>query len=461
MDIQSIPGNLSGIVAGVTDMSAFNAHHFAVDISPVKKNGTDAALEHPSTMFGLIYYVDPSFIDKTPYVTLAPTTTAAYDFRLLTLKVLFENTAVKSFESCAQLTLSNLFGSSIAKMGDPTNVYDNVLLKGSFQMNGNIPIYSLSSVGDNLFYPNSNIIHKIEITNAALLTKASTDSTKAVSWFSLSGFIDYYALSYPAPLPPPPAPAPEPPAPPIPYDLFSFGNEGDADITGQGLSFNNLDIQMTYLIADPSQKVFDFDVSQIAFDLSRSTPRELSIFTGFALDEVVLLSGTGDGTPDTLGYLGVIPDMRLSGVSNSPWYGLKFLLNLGTPGELAGKVGLNAYLLLAWLPTSIGTSYQAAVFISLPGTSGGASLISLQNVLKLSIGQIRLSFDTTSNAFLLMLTEIALKFLGLLKIPPSGTTLFYLFGNPKSGGKASGLGWYAMYSKGKQKAMTHTETTLL
>ncbi|MBP1649846.1 MAG: hypothetical protein H6Q26_3 [Bacteroidetes bacterium] len=85
--------------------------------------------------------------------------------------------------------------------------------------------------------------------------------------------------------------------------------------------------------------------------------------------------------------------------------------------------------------------------MSLPGTGGGAKLISLQNVMKLSIGQIRLTYDTSQHSFLLMFTEVALKFLGMLKVPPNGSTLFYLFGNPDSGGKASGLGWYAMYKK--------------
>jgi hypothetical protein len=92
------------------------------------------------------------------------------------------------------------------------------------------------------------------------------------------------------------------------------------------------------------------------------------------------------------------------------------------------------------------------VGIQLPGTGGGAKLISLQSVLKLSIGQIRLGFDADKRSFLLQLTDIALKFFGLLKIPPGGSTLFYLFGNPQSDGKPSGLGWYAMYRKDAEKA---------
>jgi hypothetical protein len=75
----------------------------------------------------------------------------------------------------------------------------------------------------------------------------------------------------------------------------------------------------------------------------------------------------------------------------------------------------------------------------------------LQTVLKLSIGQMVLTFDRSSNSFLLMLTEIALRFMGLLKIPPSGSSTFFLFGNPKNEGKPSGLGWYAMFNQLKPK----------
>jgi hypothetical protein len=99
------------------------------------------------------------------------------------------------------------------------------------------------------------------------------------------------------------------------------------------------------------------------------------------------------------------------------------------------------------MPKSGPDDYAALVGLRLPGTGGGAKLISLQTVLKLSIGQMVLTFDRRTNSFLLMLTEIALRFLGLLKIPPSGSSTFFLFGNPKSEGKPSGLGWYAMYNQ--------------
>ncbi|MEG4595009.1 hypothetical protein QUB00_24850 [Microcoleus sp. F8_C2] len=184
------------------------------------------------------------------------------------------------------------------------------------------------------------------------------------------------------------------------------------------------------------------------FDLAASTPRPNSLFTNFALQLEGLATGSNELTPNSAGYITVITDFPLSGVGSNLWYGLRFRLDMGTPGDLAGKVNLTSHLLTAWSPSSSGeNSYQAMVGIALPGTSGGANLISLQKVLQLSIGQIRLVYAEDKKSFLLMLTDIALKFLGLLKIPPSGSTLFYLFGNPQNQGQPSGLGWYAMYKK--------------
>jgi hypothetical protein len=91
-------------------------------------------------------------------------------------------------------------------------------------------------------------------------------------------------------------------------------------------------------------------------------------------------------------------------------------------------------------------SYQAAVGLRLPGSGGGAKILSLQSVLKLSVGQIWLRYDTGKEACLLLLGEIALKIFGLVSLPP-GSTLVYLYGDPEGGGSPSGLGWYAMYRR--------------
>ena len=47
---------------------------------------------------------------------------------------------------------------------------------------------------------------------------------------------------------------------------------------------------------------------------------------------------------------------------------------------------------------------------------------------------------------MLKMTQIALKLLGI-KFPPSGNTVFFLFGDPNQGAPQNSLGWYAAYNK--------------
>lgn len=442
LDLADVPGNLQGIMAGVTTPTAFNAHHLGISISPVTKGSNGATLDKPSTIFGLIYYVDPQYTDVQPPQPIAPAQPEVYDFRLLTLKVLFENTTVSSFESLAQLTLSQLFKMPVSNMGDGGNIFNNVLLSGSLQITNDQTIYSLGTLGTNTFYFDSNIINKIQLSSVQLTTRNPDKNNNFVSWFAMTGFIDFFELQNTTT---------DNSVDPIvtittPFDILSFGNARGEDSLNKGLRFSNLGINMTFPKKDPfNGKVMTFDASAISFDVARSTPRKNSIFLNFVLDLQGMISADTGTTLQDSGYLNVIPDLRLSEPTESDWYGLRYKLNMGTAGELANKLNLESFLLINWGIHSSGSSYSAAVGMALPGTGGGAKLISLQSVLKLSIGQIRLAYDDEHHSFLLMFTEIALKFLGLLKIPPSGSTLFYLFGNPNAGGKASGLGWYAMY----------------
>ncbi|MCW3464864.1 hypothetical protein [Chitinophaga nivalis] len=436
MDISKLPENLLGIMAGVTAPDSFNVHHLGIQINPVKKGKGGAVVDNPGDIFGLIYYVDPDFVDDNNPVTIAPTTPAIYDFRLLTLKVLFERTAVSSFESLAQLTMAEILNMPVSAMADQQNVYRNILLSGSFQLNGKSIIYNLSAPGDNTFYFNSNIINKIQVTNVVMSTRNSNNQGMVESWFGLQGMIDFKIVADTTNN--------------TVFDIFSFGNDANSDAPNKGLMFSNLGVRMVFPAADPTLKELNLNTSEITFDTSRSTPRKNCLFLNFALDLQGLLTAAPLSTLQEHGYVSVIPDLAMSDVSDDTWYGLRYRLNLGTPGELAGKLGLNAYLLTAWSPLSTEDNYyRSALGIALPGTGGGAKLISLQTVLNLSIGQIRLTYNDTQKSFLLLFTEIALKFFGLLKVPPNGATVFYLFGNPDAGGKASGLGWYAMYRQNK------------
>lgn len=450
MDVTKVPDDLLGIMAGIADPGAFCAHHLGIEISPVTLGdaGKTPQVLGASSMFGLIDYQDPAFRPPAPGEAVRPVRPASgteYEFRMLALKVAFANTAVRSFSSYAQLTTTTWFDMTVEKMGEGGNPYGAIVLEGSLQSNGGLPVYSMAGTADSVFHFANDSVARLEITDAVMSTRnsgsAHDTATGAVeeisSWFALTGFLDFKALRGDG----------------YDFDVFSFGADPAApEQTRTGLAFANLGILMTYPKDDPLASRLSFDPGEIRFDVSTSTPRAGSLFRQFALEVSGLVSGTEASPPSRSGYATALTAAQLTGVEGEPWWGIDYRLPLGTPGNLAGRTGLTAHLVTAWSPARSrargGT--RAMVGLRLPGADGGARLISLQNVLKLSVGQIWLQYDQDQDAFLLLFTEIALKLFGLLSLPP-GSTLFYLYGDPGPqagttiGGVPSGLGWYAMY----------------
>jgi hypothetical protein len=127
---------------------------------------------------------------------------------------------------------------------------------------------------------------------------------------------------------------------------------------------------------------------------------------------------------------------------------------MGTPGALAEGVGFDSSLLMAFSPpTAPGDEARHAVELGLglPGTSPGGKLMSLQSVLKLSVGSVALTRGEAgggAEAFVLRLNRIGLSVVGLVDMPAGATMNFFLFGSPEGDGA---LGWYAAYNKDKPK----------
>lgn len=456
-----VPDDLVGITAGVADPDGFHAHHLGVEITPVSvEQGAGPGVTGASSMFGLIDYTDPDFIAPEP---VRPAPGRPYDFRLLSLKVVFANTAVSSFRSHAQLTATEWFGTRVARMGGGGNPYRAIVLEGTLQTDDGHPVYSMSASTDTIFYFDHDVLAKLEVTGAVMSTRATgreqdtaDPEPMARSWFGLTGFLDFKA----------PRVVDETlPGGGYNFDVYSFGSLPDeADVPRRGLAFSDLGIAMTFPPDNPAGNVLVLEAGETCFDVATSTARPGSLFRQFALDVAGLRSGTARTPPSESGYSQVVTAARLTGVDGEPWWGVDYRLPLGTPGNLAGRTALTAHLLTAWaanprrqprdLPTrQTARAYRAAVALSLPGSEGGAKLISLQNVLKLSVGQIRLLYDPGRGSYLLLLSEIALKLFGMMSVPP-GSTLFSLYGDQdgehpgeQAGGNPSGLGWYAMYRK--------------
>ena len=425
----------------MTQPEAFAAHHIGVELSQI--DGKTVTQTDSSSLFGLIYYLDPDYKDEPQAHAIPPQDAdATYEFRLLTLKALFQNTAVQRFESVAQVVVNELFGdrvdSMVADQGQ-ANIYNAVLLQGGFQTNGGAPVYSLASVQPALFSLRNNVLTGVEIASAALSTRDDGTGGSAVSWLAMSGFMQFAVLKDEEEEQPP-------------FDLFSFGADGDEPVAGLGLCFSGLGLRIAFPLgggaAGPT--VITMLENELSFNLAASHSRKQGLYRDFQLELNGLLSGAADSTPAAKGFLAVATSYGLQGVAERNWHGLSLRVNLGTLGALASKVNLNTTLLLAWADDSGAADgdagYQAHVGMALPGAGPGGELFSLQTVVKLSIGAIRLLYNAEQQGYLLLLNEIALKFLGLLRIPPNGATSFFLFGNPDAD-TPTGLGWYAIYNQ--------------
>lgn len=463
------PQDLAGITAGIRNPDRFYAHHLAIQISQIKSDpqGSGINIDKQSSVYGLIYYVDSDYDTASEGRPVQPAYGVDYDFITLTLKVLFENTAVKTFSSYTQLTLNTLFGSAVTAMEENGNNYNAIIMQGTFQNNNGQPTYGMKTLTDYRFLFNNNVLSSVETLSAEMNT-VRTDSESSTVRFGLSGFMDFHLLN-----------GTDADGSDENIDLFSFGSPEGEFVSRSGLNYSGLGLNMAFTAADPvGSRVLTFDSSQIHFNMAVSKPRDGSLYQALSMElDSLVSSDNAEVTPASLGYLDVVTNVALNGVS-AHWNALKFKLNLGTAGELAGKIGLNAYILLAWSPDSL-EGYQALTGIKMPGSSNGAPLISLQSILSMSYGTIQLLYTdkpgtllhptslqpvnwrsdyalTTAEApassankqFMLVLNEIAIKFLGMLKIPPSGSTAFYLFGDADSATQSSdtGLAWYAAYT---------------
>lgn len=448
-DVSAIPRDLQGLL-GALDPATFAAHHVGADLGQIE--AATLSLKDTSALFGLIDYVAPGYDPARGEQPVPPTPGATYDFKVLTLAARFENAAVRDFRSLAQLTLNQVFAQPVTGMGAGGNPYNTLLLAGSYQRDGEQSTYVLDSRGDADFRFDSNVLRKAEIVKARFTTVEAAGKAPTAR-FDLWGLLDFRVVRGEVV-------DPETGETVVrTLDVFSFGGEDDRDLPRQGLYFSGLGLDLAYPGGQGTPPVFALDTSRVAFDPRQSTPRRLSMFRQLALELDGLASGADEtNTPASQGYLRVAAEPALAGVG-TPWHGLRFRLSMGTPGELAGKLKLTSWLLAAWSPGSGETSpsYRAHLGISLPGTGGGARLLSLQGVLRLAIGEMKMSSvpipgdADRRDTFLLNMNDIGLKFLGLLKLPPNGSTAFYLFGNPDAQGDPSELGWYAVYNQDAPK----------
>jgi hypothetical protein len=406
------PDQLRGLASGI-DFGALSAHHLGINLSPIDvRDGVIRTAD--ASLFGLIDYNDPK--DLTYHGT-------PYDFKVLSLRVLFANSDIASFASRIELLVGMLFGER-STLRDSAHG-DNLVLNGVWQRHGGEDSYTFTEQGADTFGIDSHVLDTVLISKAQFITLPAdpADPSLVSTRFVLWGSLRFRALTE--------------------ADIFSFGPEAAGEPRG-GLQFSNLFISMTSGGgADPTAKTFAFQAGQMAFDLAESSARPDSLYTRFPLQVTALAQGEEGTTPADLGYIPMQSPLR-GGSLASTWFGLEMNLSLGTQGSLASKGGFAASLLAAWSPNA--SDYTALVGIRLPGSESGKRALTIQGPLTLSIGSLALLHDAAHRAYLMRFENIALGFFGL-KFPPGGRTNLVVFGDPESRGQTTALGWYAAYKK--------------
>ncbi len=467
--LQNFPEELLGLLAGI-DLSRFNAHHIGINANAVRENpGIHQTFDTESTplevsdssLFGLINYVDSGYQteleqqayagspeprevpDIPPYYhKIEP----SYDFKVLTLQVLFENSAIHSFHSKIRYITDSWFNElayvTTGVMNRP-NPLGTIEMDGHYEKHGNQNIYTFVTSPNEIynFRMNSRVLKAFHVTSAEFNTLnhqpvPNSHLLAVESQFTFWGYIDFHRLTYG-----------EEDA--SVYDLFSFGSSEESIVKKEGLYFSNMGVKMRFNLDAAASVVSDrrfvFDPSSIGFDASVSTVRKESLFRMFPLQVkgLIYVPKPQKTTPEDLGYLSVVttdgftPGQLSSGET---WFALVFAIQMGSAGALATDAGFCADLMVAWMPGKY--ALNTSVGIKLPLAGGGKKVLSLENVLKLGMDSIQLLANTTDGKtnYTMWLSNIGLKFLGV-SIPPKGSTDVALFGSPSG----KNLGWYAGY----------------
>ena len=460
VDPSGFPDQLKGLTAGI-DFSRFEAHHFGATASRVSVDGDTVTMQTPSSLFGLVDYQLPSYqqnvaLGGSPEMPIPVPVQGEYNFTVLQLQALFENAALVDFRSRIQLTMDQMFLSPVANAyaGQVQLPAAAVVLRGSYQRQGETAVYVFEQNNTTVFETNSNALQAVPIQRVVFNTVSSgTDGTirsRFLMWgtfeFATMGVFKDGVRTDDA-------------------DLLSFGLNGDDPVTSspRGLSFSGLEMSLSSPTDAPNAVTYVFDTGKLALDGGSSKARDHSLFSDLALEIDGFIIGAEDKRPVDFGYLPVSVIPRTKAISG-PWYGITYKVNMGSPGALVAGAGFTSRILLAWSPITEVNDRDTAVYtgLQLPGASPGAKLFSIQGVLKLAIGSLLLRREAViprqKPAFVLRLNNIALSFLGILKLPKDPIN-FFLFGDPSGSGS---LGWYAAYVQkkedkkddAKQKALT-------
>ncbi len=441
--LTQLPSQLQGIAAGI-DTKRFYAHHMGLNITPLSVESQVVQLGTTSS-FGLIDYQD------TDDLLLAQD--IEFDFKVLVLTILFENSCIKNFTCKIELLICKLFGDLVLLNGSTHG--NNLILEGVCQTENGKDFYSFRQVGISLYQSENSALEAIEILSTQYITliPENTQSNIAASRFTLGGNLYFTEIEG--------------------FDLFSFGpalnkEQSSGTMRDGYLRFSEFTIDMSFDTTDPNQrKNFLTKASGISFELSQSISRDNGLYLKFPLTLTGMVeapvTSVEDGqpkgvSPKELGFSSIGAPLQQGALTN-PWYGLVMDLDLGTLGSLAGDLGLKISLLAAWCKTEPDNEPIVFIGMKFPGLSDLGVKLPIEGILSLGFRNIQfLSSETDKGRlYMLRLRQFGIRLLGL-SFPP-GNNDIYLFGNPDNSSNTK-LGWYAAYSDGKDEDSSNSRKML-
>jgi hypothetical protein len=414
VDLGLMPPDLQFLAAGI-DPTQFYAHHVGFSVTPVQAADGQLTLGQTAA-FGLIDYEDTE--------DLAPSSTVAFGFKTLQLKIRFANARIADFTAQCELMVNVLFGAPLAKQDAERG--NNLIMAGTCQRVAGVPAYSFVLDGENLFDAQGSAMVGAEVLAVRIDTVTAEDGDAVTSSFTLQGNLRFRDLTG--------------------FDMFSYGANAEGD--DGYLCFTGLAIRMQFGLSDPMQQAFTSFEGATTLDPAKSQLRKNSLAANFPLKasgvKVAQIDADGRGlTPEQLGFVSIACPIDQTPMS-APWWGLAFTVDLGSLGALSGSTGLSMTLLTAW---STGSNDDVPVYLGLKLASyvpGGGGSLPLQGVLKLGFR----SFEFVSYAagdgqvgYQLWMRRFALSVLAW-SFPPGNADLV-LFGDP--GDPGGSLGWYAAY----------------
>lgn len=416
ISLDNMPAELQGLIGGI-DASRFNAHHVGMEINQVENAaGSGLRYKEKSSFFGLVYYQDPAYRHMTQAAAQGRPSSfppETFDFRVLTLFALFKNSQIASFSSSIRVMLRELFREKLTP-----GTADFIDLQGTHEKKNGKDTYTFLSENPVNFEVASSLYQHIGIGRAAFVTHPREENSREVrSAFHFSGGLFFEKLAED-------------------YDMLSF----------DGLAFSNLQLDFSFNLDNPSLRSFAMQYGSVRFNLAGSPLRQSALLAEMPFEVKSFRFGSGSELPAQLGYLPV----ELAGLDTAPikgeWFGLECVLHMGSAGDLSNLGSLSAPALLAWAPGSKPGRHSVSLGLKLPGADPNAKMLSIQGLLRLSVDNLQLVH--TTQGFILKLNDISLKFFGLAKIPPGGSTSFYVFSHAAAGKREAG--WYAAYNKDPQ-----------